>query len=254
MWAQEAYLNGEALSLAHPLILIQDIQETPVSMSQQTARRPVAGSFLTLNTREQLAVTITFATRERLDVALRQQIVQAAALWASAGGWLTLSSRPDQRLWVQPTALPSVGKLREWNASLTITLTAYEYPYWVDTYPRTTTVTGTSGETEITVATGAETVLEAEATASGSITRLSLIADNAQTLALTGLSVASGTALRVWYDEHHLLRITAGDTGLMNKRTAASDDDIRLTPGTHTIAWSANRSISLKLQTRGVWL
>lgn len=251
---QHVYLNGVSLETAHPSILLQHIDESAPKADVQTAARGGApGAFVTSAQLRERAVTILFAVREAKDFTIRADAVSAAAAWAAGGGWLSLSSRPGLRLWVTPTELPSIGRLRDWTDDISLTLTAFHWPWWQEESPTAVTATGVgSTGTEITVpVTGcAPAGLEAEITPGDALTGVTLTSGG-RTMTLSNLSVASGTKLSVYYDERHLLRIEAGGTGLLGKRTG---DDLVLQPGRRAVTVACSTASTVKLWARGCYL
>ena len=253
---QEVWLNDVALSAVHPAVLIQHIQENPPRMTQKTAARNGSGQWLTSNRIESREIVVSFAIREGIDFMKRAAACSAVAEWAVNGGKLILSDRPGQQIHVACTAVPAVGKLREWTNELTVTFTAYDWPYWMEQIPSTVSGTNmTSGTLTLPVTGTVPAVLEAEITpASAALTSLTLTGDNGDSIALTSLNVAAESTLKLWYDDLHLLHITNGTTALLNKRTAASADDIRLKPGLRTITVAASTASTVKLMARGVYV
>lgn len=251
---QHVYLNGISLEDAHPLILLQHIDESSPEISTKTGDRAGApGQFVTASLATSREITITFAVRERLDFAKRAEAVSAAAAWAMGGGWLSLSSRPGLRLWVVPEELPSVGRLRDWTDDVMLVLAAYEWPFWSEASANTATLEGVVNEDSafLSVPGTVDTRLEAVITPTdGELTSAEISVDG-QTMTLSGLTVDEDVPLRIWWDEHHLLRIEAGGTGLLGKRTG---DDLILKPGRHEVTVTVSTTCDVKLMARGCYL
>lgn len=251
---QHVYLNGISLEDAHPLILLQHISENAPELDVKTADRAgAAGGFLTGLKPTKREITVEFAVRERLDFTRRAEAVSAAMAWAMNGGWLSLSSRPGLRIHVNPAQLPAVGKLREWTENSTILFEANEWPLWTDLTPARAELTaGTTAASAYLSAAGTwPTGLEADITpSSAALTSVSISACG-KTMTVSGISVAAESTLKIWWDEHHLLRITAGATGLLNKRTG---DDLILPPGRHEVSVTANTACDVTLMARGCYL
>lgn len=250
---QHVWLNGASLEAAHPLILLQHIDESaPETEVKTSARAGAPGQFVTARKLTAREISIVFAVRERLDFARRAAAVSAAASWLGSGGWLELSSRPGLRIWAVPTAFPGPGKLRDWTQDIRMTLTAYHWPLWIEKYPNTATLTGKTSETaEISVGGTWDTRLEAEITPNSAALTSATLSVAGQTMTLTGLNVTAGTTLKIWWDERHLLRIEAAGTGLLGKRAG---DDLVLPPGRHEVAVTANTASDFKLMARGCFL
>lgn len=251
---QHVYLNGVSLESVHPQILLQHIDESAPEIDIKTHDLAgTQGQMVTSHKLTKREVSIEFGVRERLDFARRAEVIGAAAAWAGHGGWLSLSSRPGLRLYVVPEELPGVGKLREWTESSTIRLTAYAWPLWTEEAPSAAALSltaGTAGSTYISAAGTWETNLEAVITPASTLTEIT-IAANGQQMVLDGISVAQDVPLSIRWDELHLLRIEANDTGLLRYR---SGDDLTLTPGRHQVTVTADADCAVKLMARGCWL
>lgn len=249
---QEAWLNGVALTSAHPAILLQHIEEPPPRFAQKTMPRPYGGTFLTSNVIERREVNLIFAIRERFDYAARMDALQAVSAWAASGGVLELSDHPNQALNVDVSALPGIGKLREWTADLSLTLTAYAWPYWMDKTPARVSRSTASGTAQISVGGTMQTALEASITPTGGALTAVSLSTGDDTITLSGINVPVGTALEIAYNAAHTLTISAGGVGLLQYRTGA--DDLRLAPGVQTITFEYNTACDSVFKARGCWV
>ena len=253
MREQRAWLNGVALEDAHPKILLQHIDEAAPEMDVKTGDRAGGpGCFTTQKKITKRQVTIVFAVRERLDFTVRAEAASAVAAWAYGGGWLEISSRPGQRLWVEATQMIAAGRLREWTQDYSVILTAHHWPLWLDSIPQTAVAEASAnGSLNLSVTGNHETRLEAEITPkTAALTTVSLSAGS-ETLSLTGINVTAGNTLKIWWDERHMMRIEAGGTGLLGKRTG---DDLTLSPGRREIGYTLNTACDVRLMARGCWL
>lgn len=250
---QRVYLNSVSLTDAHPLILLQHIEERAPEWDVRTGNRAGApGQFVTSAQPSRREIAVAFAVREALDFARRAEAIAAAAAWMRDGGWLELSSRPNLRIHVTPTQFPGPGRLRDWTQDIQCVLTAYEWPLWSEAYPSAVTLSSVnSGTAYISVPGTWETRLEAVITPKSTTLTSCSIAAGGQTLSLSGLSVTAGTPLKIWWDERHLLRIEAGGTGLLGKRTG---DDLALGPGRYQVSVTCSASSDVKLTARGCYL
>lgn len=250
---QHVWLNGASLEGAHPQILLQHIEEMAPAVDVQTgARAGGPGQFVTSHKLTQRNINIIFAVRERLDFAKRAEAVSAAAKWIGSGGWLEISSRPGLRIWTVPTQFPGPGRLRDWTQDISLTLTAFSWPLWIEKSANSATLENTaSGSAHLSVPGTWETRLEATITPKSAALTSAEISAAGQTMTLTGLDVTAGTALRIWWDERHLLRIQAGTTGLLGCRTG---DDLALPPGRHEVSVTTNTACDVKLMARGCYL
>lgn len=254
MRTNAAYLNGQSLADAHPAILVQRITENAVKGAVRAFARPGGyGSHLSAQTYESREIVVEFAIRERLDYTIRAAALDAAAAWAADGGWLTTGQRPDQRILVACTSLPTLGAPRDWTRNIPITLTAYAWPWWEDALPlRAEGVNGTGGTITLHVPGTRPTRLEAEITPGGSLSSASLTVDGGAAISLSGLAISNSETLRLSYEnERRVLTIGTASAGKLSCRSAASADDLWLTPGTHEVAWTASAASDVVLIVRG---
>ena len=223
---QRVYLNGIDLQSVHPSILLQHIHDNGLRLDVKSADRAGApGQFMT-GWRPQTA-------------------------WAAGGGWLELSDRPGLRMYVVLTEAPSLGKLREWNADLSMTFTAYEWPFWSESAPVVASDTLTTGSLTVNATGTWDTRLEAEITPASTALASAVITVGGETMTLSSLSVAAESTLKIWWDERHLLRITNGSTGLLSHRTGS---DLPLAPGSHTVTLTFSTACDVRLWARGCYL
>lgn len=250
---QKVYLNGTDLESVHPAIMLQHIQDGGVTLNTKaTDMAGTPGQWLSANKPQKREIVIEFAIRERLDFTVRADAINAVTAWAMAGGWLELSNRPGLRLWVQATELPSLGKLREWTNSIKMSFTAYAWPFWVEKQPlRASDLAVTTGTLTVSAVGTWETRLEAEIIPdSATLTSAALTAGD-ETMTLTGLSVAAGKTLAIYWDANHLLHIEADGTGVLGKRTG---DDLLIRPGRTTVSMTFNTACGVTMWARGCYL
>lgn len=263
MREQEAYLNEIAISSISSKLLLQHIDEGPLEYAQTTAKRPYGGTYLLSNAPTKREITVSVAIREGLNFADRATIYQALCGWC-APGWLRVSERPDQRIYVYPTHLPDLGKLREWTKDLDITLTAFWAPYWQALTPTVlATMEGTSGSRTISKMPGtAPGILDLAITpTSADLTSLTLRTYRASTIAstvqfnFTEAPIAAGETLAIEHDERGLLTVKKGTTGMLKYRTPASADDLILTHAlSDRIYFTANTACQVVASYRGCWV
>ena len=245
-------LGGVNLHSLDSRIYVEDIKEEPTD-TMETASRSGYGTFpLGEPVRDSLPIRVTCYVKER-DRAAREAVYQKILGWCTKG-WFTKSTRPGQRIYVFCTKPPSTETFE--SGRLEIEFTAYGEAYWQESTP-------TSVSSESAVSTATETItpngtqecfLEADITPSGSTLTSAKIIVGSQTLELAGLSVASGTTLKISYDERHILRIKAGSTSVLKRRTAASVDDIILIAGVaNTVALTFDAACNYTLKARGLW-
>lgn len=254
---QDAWLNGLALSAANPLILVQNVIENTPKSSQKTVIRPgTNGLFLTENRVDCREIMIEFGIRERLDYAARAAAVGVAAAWGRAGGWLEIAQRPGQQIWVVMTAMPALGKPSEWNKTISMTLTAYAFPYWIERIGNRAQSVGAGTDTELTLSVGGTepTMLEAVITPTAALHTVSISVDDGSAFELDGLTVAAETPLTITVDPYRLLTVTANGTGLLSKRSDTCFNPLSLTPGQHTVQVETDVNCAVALTAKGVFL
>jgi len=243
-------LDGVDLSSVAP-VLIQQVHEDAPALELTEADRPGRyGQRLAARKRQSLRVAVEFALRERFDLAARAHWASEILRW-SRGEWLELSYRPDQRLRVRCTAEPALTEARNYAAVLRVEFTAYAVPYWEDKIAVAKILTGTSAETGFPVPGVVETPLELVVTPTGgTLTNFSVTAGG-QTVALTGLSIPQNTALTFSRDFQDSLAISAAGVSQLPRRTAASADDLLLTPGRQTVSFTADTACTVTILARG---
>lgn len=245
------WLNGQALHDADPALYVTDIQErVPVGNVALAAFAGRDGQHVLRRSRQALQVDIHIAIRDQ-DPARRKQALDRVKAWAALGGWLSLSDRPDQRLYVEMDTPPTIGSSLQWTQDIIIPLMAYGVPYWEQAYPTTAAGAGASGECTLFAPGNAPTCFlsfYARNTGSAALTTLTVqTGDTAITL--DGLSVAPGETVSVSYDHTGLQQLP------VDKRTADSADDLVLRCGVRSaVAWSADQPVDVMFETRGRWL
>lgn len=244
-------INGISFRSLSSCLFLQQITEK-VQVSEQAVNWPGYGQRLLAPPRhEKLTVTVSFMIKHR-DPGLRQRIIDRINEWA-AEGWLTVYRRPGQRIYVICTQ-PAVQNMPRWSDDLQIVLTAYNEAYWQAAIPVQSTIDGSTRTVTLYVNGNHPCCLEAEVqNMSGhTIDSLSLSA-NGRTLAFTGLGLADGDKLAVYYDTRHLLHADINGNGRLGCRSAGSDDAIILLPGSNSVSFQAGGNCSTVLSARGEW-
>lgn len=247
----EAYLNGVSFAQLDPVLILRDITELPPVEDVQKAQRALhPGTRITSRVRRSLSVRLTFVVRE-YDIAARSRVLDKIAEWVGEGGWLTINSRPGQRLYVTPDDLPSMGSSLKWTADMELTLTAYERPYWEQQWPTVATITMFGTLTPL--GTVPEAYVECDVTNMGTdvLTSVTMACADTQ-ITLSGLSVPSGEHVRIAYSDTGLMQITAAGASALANRTADSSDDlIAISRKTNDIGVIADQEVSATFSVRG---
>lgn len=249
----EAILNGVALSSVSPLIYITDISypAPPIRTDLYTVAKRQGGR-IRRRYIEKNSVVISMMIRA-YDVRQRQEICNAVGKWAKNGGILETRDHVGQRLRCVCDNWPTVQSALRWTDPVTVTLSAYEQPFWEEIFPSKLTLTGTSASGVLNVPGNADDALiEAKITAGAALSSVTLTAGS-KSMTLSGLSVASGGVITISYDDEMIQSIKYGTTSLLNKRTGA-DDLLAESGGKTTISISASASVTAEFSARGLWI
>lgn len=246
----DAYLNGVSFAQLDPAIILCDIVEKPPKEDRDEAKRALhPGTRISSRTRRSLPVELIFCIRE-YDIQARARVMDKVAEWAGDGGWLTVNTRPGQRLYVTPE-LPALGSSLKWTEDITLTLTAYERPYWEQQWPTTAIIT----ESGSLCPTGTfpTAYVECDVTNTGDADLTILTLTCADTfITLEGLAVPHGEHVKVHYTDDDIFRITAAGASALANRTAESHDDlIAFARRSNAIAVAADQPVSAVFSARG---
>lgn len=247
-------LNGIELDSVSGAILVQGVEEIAGKVQITTANRAAhAGQRITSIRRDSLDVTVRFSIDiKKRDMPARSSVFEAVCAWAAPGGWLSLNYRPERRLRVVCAQLPAAGDQWNWTNIYSIVFRAYDVPYWQDYVPRSLLATESTGSTEkqIGVPGSAETVLDATYKCTGACSRFTL-ATGISRIALEGLNIKTGQTLAIDHTEDGILRIRVDGVSVLDKRTAASSDDLYVLPGRAALTMTADGPGMLGVQCVG---
>lgn len=251
------WLNSIGLQDIDPTIHIRDVAYAAPKISTGIlSNAKYNGGRVTRQRLDSTEVTVNFEVHE-YNTAMRQHIVQRIVAWAMPGGVLTCGDRPGQRLRVICTQPPAVTSALKWTSELSITFSAVSLPFWEDTDPTVLSLNGTSATGQLFGAgSAADPFVECTVKpVSGAITALTVTAGDTQ-IALSGLTVASGKAVLIGYDDDHIQYIRdENGNGLLSRRTATSDDDLMIPAGKFSqVGYTANLSCIAEFRVRGLYL
>lgn len=254
MFLFDSAINGQALSAIAPELLLLDVIEKPAKEEKQTEARAMRpGLRLAHRKRQSLSVELVLMIRDR-NVRRRAAVMRAVAEWACGGGWLTVNTRPGERLRVTADEPPAMGSAAAWTDKISVILTAYERPYWESDEATTATVTDAG---TLRFPGGAlDSVVEASATntSENALTAITF-ACGGTSITLEGLNVPAGGSVAISYTEDDIMTITADGASALHCRTAESDDDLRAAPNEDIrISVSADQTVSATFSARGRWL
>lgn len=256
----EAWLNDAALSDIDPRIYVYDITyNAPETERTTDAKAGVHGVRIGKSYIRSNSVTIGFEVRA-YSTRLRQEIIQQVFAWAREGGWLRTSDRPYQRLRVVCDAFPVAQSVMKWLDVLDVTFTAYEWPFWEEISPEQTSITTEQTSTLVSGSLYCPGSFEApmEVTivpTEGTMTEFS-VAGNGMSMSFSGISALVNSAVKIGYTEdRHILTATLNNVSILDKRTAASVDDMILKPGAmNAIAITADALVTATFKVKGLTL
>lgn len=172
--------------------------------------------------------------------------------WERNGGVLSIGARPGQRMQVRCQQEHEVGDLRDWTREYTIIFEANEKPFWENTTPDTAeSKTAASGSVNLEVSGNMENVLTLDIeNKSGSTINKITVSANGYKFEFKDLAMAANEHLVIDHTSKQVLRIrlksaSGSYRSAMVKRTETSDDELRVSPGTVTVSYTADRAVML---------
>lgn len=254
-------MNGLGVQDISPSLTITAIEEKAPELEIQTSpNAKYNGTHVTGIFRRSLQVAVKLWCKER-RMERRAQLLDQIREWAD-DGVMTVNYRPYQWLQVVRTSLPSFGG--EWKTAEEIELqfTAYGIPFWQSKDLTVTNVGSASTAHELAITppgTAEESFLRWSLVNSGSGTLTALTLQNlgnGSFIALEGLSIPPAGRVVADYDLNGYLTIKDGSgNSLLNKRTAASYDDVVLTQRKgNTIRVTASSPVDGLISARGLYL
>lgn len=248
-----AALDGVELSAIAPEIIVTDItHNAPVRDVRASDIAGRNGKLYTRTVTSSTGVTVSFEIHTP-DVRRRAAIMEDVQRWAIPGGVLTTSDRPDRVLRVVCESLPTVGSAQKWTGISSIGFVAYAVPFWEDKAPRRASITGNGSKSLFVPGFAAPASVEAtiKNTGSGTISTVTLTAGDTS-MTFTGLALKAGQTLTLAHDARGLLAARIGSTSVLDKRTAASSDELELEPGKNaTLSATTNGTASTTFEVRG---
>ena len=249
----EVTLNDKKLSSVNKNLLILDVA---YSTSESFERSRIAnrdGARLSSLYREGSSVTVTFELHI-YDIQKRQAALADVIAWAKDGGELKINDRKDQSLQCVCEKLPAIS-VKNWTEPLTITFSAYAFPYWEETKATVATLSGKNVSGTIKVNGNApKAYANVTVKATAAITSLT-VKVGSSSIALSGISIAAGKTVVFSYDENKILSIMTGTTSLLSKRTAKSSDDLVASCGkSNKISVVASANVTATFSVKGAFI
>lgn len=237
-----ASLDGLPLHDIDPTIYITDIQEQAPQMNVVTHPRAAGhGMYRTRHARESVSVVIRFSIRE-YSTARRKAVLEQVIAWARDGGSLEINDRPGQALRVVLDVPPTITSSLHWTQELSMTLTAYDQPYW---FGIDSVTVPANGDALLFVPGNApEAAVDAEITATAGTVTLAV-----GNTAITLEDVSGDISI-----DHvdGILRITSGGESILHKRTPESSDDLLAIPGRGIPVYISGGTATVTA--RGAWV
>lgn len=256
--AHRAALGGVQLDEIDPRIIIKGIdiaggKETVTT----TATGRGDGTRITGKRRDSVEIGITFSMNIRRNaLEERVDLLERICAWALGGGWLTISYKPDRRIWIDEVETPGEGDIWKRLTEYTLVLRARAVPFWTqETAVSASTGAGGSGSGVLQVGGNRETVVDAQlANVSGALINTASITIGGNTMTFEGLGLGAGETLAIWHElvsGKEILRIRIGSRSVMAARTAGSADEFTARPGNMSYRFSAQRACQLTVSCRG---
>lgn len=264
----EATMNGAKFSSIAEEVILRDIVEQPATVDTALSRiagRP--GQRLSAQTRTALSVRLVYNIRSR-DIARRSAVRDLVAKWARDGGMLEINSRPGKHLYVVADAAPALDSSLKWMQDLSLTLTAYEQPYWVDNIPAESYVDTAlkndgSGDYASSFASltigGTVDFVPVNCTitnvGSKTLTRVKIEVNNTH-IELSGMSVDPGGVIMIEHIRGILMIYNLMDSAItyLYARTPQSSDELLGKVGYNNVNIESNSMVSVALYGAGWWL
>ena len=246
-------LDGVELSAIAPEIIVTDItHNAPVREVRASDIAGRNGKLYTRTVTSSTGVTVSFEIHTP-DVRRRAAIMEDVQRWAMPGGVLTTSDRPDRVLRVVCESMPTVGSAQKWTGICSIGFVAYAVPFWEDEAPRRVTISGNGSKSLFVPGFAAPAIVEATVknTGSGTIPSVTLTAGDTS-MTFSGLALGAGQTMTIAHDARGLLTARIGGESVLDKRTAASSDELELEPGKNaTLSVTTNGTASTTFEVRG---
>ena len=249
----DATMDGVALSTIGGII-VKEVHEDAPTMEITNGERPGRyGQLLLGCKRQSLKVAVECLITEIHNLATRTAKAEALAKWAN-GSVLELSNHPGHVLNGYRSGEPTLGEVRDYNSTLRVEFTADQVPYWEDKTATTKAISAlTTDSGSLTVPGTAMTPVSVTVKPTSSTLTSFSVTVGGQTIALTDISVGTLQTLYIDRDERDNLRIRRGSTPYMSKRTAASADDLMVSPGTVAYTYTANTACDVTFSFKGRW-
>jgi len=260
---RRAALNGVWLDEIDSRIVISGI-ELGDGKENITAVDSAAGygQRITARWRQTMDIVIRFRMLEHgknvTGLTERAQLLEMVNTWAANGGYLTLNYKPNRRVSVILAQPPGEGSLWDYTKEFSLTFRAYAVPYWEDENANSVTFGGSaaSGSRSILIEGSAKTQCDVELqNVSGMTINSCRIVIGENTMTFSSLGMGGSEALVIDHQDGLLrIRIRNGSSyrSVMASRSGA--DDFKVTPGTQSCSFSADRACRMAVSWRNRYL
>jgi hypothetical protein len=261
---RRAALDGVQLDQVDSRILIQGI-ETQAAREQYSTLSlgDGKGSRITGKKRDWLDVIIRFTINEKsYHPEERAEVLEAVNSWAAKGGWLTVNYKPDRRLRVFLAQAAAEGDAAS-RGTYTLTLRACGVPWWTQENA-TMLYRQNVNSVQLTMANSGNAESEIEFAFhnnSGETVNSVSVNTGESVMTFSGLALANGETLTVTHEDTgkadvDVMEITGSGTrrSARIKRTAASNTRLTVSPGTHTVTFTADKKGNLTIFCAGRWV
>lgn len=236
------WLNGLGLQDIAESVYITDIKEQATKQQTVTMdRQDGRGTISMAIERQSLTVIVRFAIRE-YDTRARKDVCSRIRAWAQEG-YMTISDRPGQRLYVICSKAPTIESALKWTSEMEVSFTAYDCPWWEAVKPSIVRCPSPSASATLMYTGDVDSPLDVSVTASEPVDAVTIVAGG-QVMQFASLGMAPGNELNITHDKRGLLAVTMQGVHAMSKRTADSADDISISPGETRLSFDADGDCS----------
>ena len=256
-------LNNVQLDSVDDRIMITKVEETEGKEQYSAVSLwGGAGSRVTELHRDYLDIRVKFSIRLRKrEMAAREEVLEKANAWAISGGWLTTNYKTNRGIRVFRMQAASIGDPWNWTAEYTIVFRACGIPYWQEENGTVIERRSTAGASVAVGVNGSEkTVLNAGfKNTSGSTVNSFTLNTGESSMTFSDLALANNETLMIDHDDNGkrcILRIRIRNAAgvyrsAMSKRTTGSSNDLLITPGNRTVAFTAGGAGTIQISICG---
>ena len=254
-----AALGGVQLDEVDERILVLGVASSAAKESEVTANREGNGQRYIRTKRESAEITVKVGLLiKKDDMEAREELMEQVVAWAnSVPAWLTISQKPDRRIWVESVRLPAAGDPYEWTNEFTFTFKAMGVPYWQQKNASSAKISGSDASGSIEIGGNTETVANAEAqNISGMTINNIIVGVGNSRLHFGDVGLGANETLVIDHTNNGTLRLRIRNSSgnyrsVMDKRIYYSSHDLYVKPGSAGIMVSAQRSVRLTVTCAG---